>query len=43
MHPLEAASGAKVIITSSNSTQGITSTVVGVKSGKYNLAVNYFD
>ncbi|KAK0610738.1 glycoside hydrolase superfamily [Immersiella caudata] len=43
VHPFEAASGAKAIVTTSNSTQGTASTVLGVETGKYDLSVNYYD
>jgi len=40
--PMEA-SGAKATVAGGNSTQGVASTVVGVESGRYDLAVNYYD
>ena len=41
--PFEAASGGRGIVTSSNSTQGTAKAVVAVESGRYDVAVNYFD
>ncbi|KAJ4291283.1 hypothetical protein N0V88_006286 [Collariella sp. IMI 366227] len=42
--PFEAASGAKCIVTSSNTTTGTASTILkDVKTGKYDIAVNYYD
>lgn len=41
--PFEAASRFHCIVTSDNSTQGTASTTLDVESGKYNLAVNYYD
>ncbi|KAK5945210.1 hypothetical protein PMZ80_002414 [Knufia obscura] len=41
--PWNVASNKTCIVTSSNSTQGTASTVLSVASGKYDLAVNYFD
>ncbi|KAK2747840.1 hypothetical protein FQN55_004716 [Onygenales sp. PD_40] len=41
--PFEAASGALAIVTSSNSTTGTASTKLKFPSGRYDLAVNYYD
>ena len=41
--PFEAASRFHCIVTADNSTQGTASTTLDVESGKYNLAVNYYD
>ncbi|EFQ29248.1 glycosyl hydrolase family 67 middle domain-containing protein [Colletotrichum graminicola M1.001] len=41
--PFEAASGYKAIVTTSNTTAGTASTVIGFETGTYTLAVNYFD
>ncbi|KAI9148447.1 Alpha-glucuronidase A [Paramyrothecium foliicola] len=41
--PFEAASEFHCIVTADNSTQGTASTTLKVDSGKYNLAVNYYD
>ncbi|KAK4148663.1 alpha-glucuronidase A [Chaetomidium leptoderma] len=42
--PFEAASGARCIVTADNSTTGTASTVLrDVKTGKYDVAVNYYD
>ncbi|KAK4119109.1 glycoside hydrolase family 67 protein [Parathielavia appendiculata] len=42
--PFEAASGFRCIVTETNSTQGTASTVLDkVKTGKYDVAVNYYD
>ena len=41
--PFEAASGARCIVTADNSTTGTASTVLQFKTGKYDVAVNYYD
>jgi alpha-glucuronidase len=41
--PFEAASGTYCIVTSDNSTQGTASTTLGVDTGMYDIAVNYYD
>ncbi|KAL4881922.1 alpha-glucuronidase A [Aspergillus karnatakaensis] len=41
--PFEAASGSYCIVTADNSTEGTASTKLDVKTGVYNVAVNYFD
>ncbi|KAH6658150.1 glycoside hydrolase superfamily [Truncatella angustata] len=41
--PIESASKGVCIVTSSNSTQGTATTTLLNVSGKYNMAVNYFD
>jgi len=41
--PFHVASNKTCIVTSSNSTQGTASTTLSVDSGKYDLAVNYYD
>ncbi|KAK4249347.1 alpha-glucuronidase 1 [Corynascus novoguineensis] len=44
VHPFEAASGFRAIVTSDNSTQGTASVKLhDVKTGKYDVAVNYYD
>ncbi|KAE8846735.1 hypothetical protein HRS9122_03642 [Pyrenophora teres f. teres] len=43
VHPSETASGRKAIVTVSNNSTGIASTKVAFASGKYDVAVNYFD
>ncbi|CAK3774636.1 alpha glucuronidase [Lecanosticta acicola] len=41
--PFETASGSKAIVTTSNSTTGIATTVLPFDSGIYDVAVNYYD
>ncbi|KAL5337897.1 alpha-glucuronidase A [Aspergillus crustosus] len=41
--PFEAASGSYCIVTSDNSTEGTASTQLTIKSGTYDIAVNYYD
>ncbi|KAJ5146252.1 uncharacterized protein N7515_000816 [Penicillium bovifimosum] len=41
--PFEMASGTVAVVTTSNTTAGIASTRIGFASGKYDLAVNYYD
>jgi len=41
--PFETASGYKAIVTTSNSTVGTASTKVAFASGRYDVAVNYYD
>ena len=41
--PFETASGATAIVTSSNSTTGVATTKLKFPSGRYDLAINYYD
>lgn len=41
--PFETASGATAIVTSSNSTTGVATTRLKFPSGRYDLAINYYD
>ncbi|EGS23032.1 alpha-glucuronidase-like protein [Thermochaetoides thermophila DSM 1495] len=44
VHPFESASGTKCIVTETNSTVGVASTVLSnIKTGRYDVAVNYYD
>ncbi|KAK1749757.1 glycoside hydrolase superfamily [Echria macrotheca] len=43
VQPFEAASKGRAIVTVNNSTQGIASTTISAESGKYDVAVNYYD
>lgn len=43
VNPFETASNATAIVTTSNTTAGIASTRIDFQSGKYDIAVNYYD
>ncbi|KAL5390628.1 hypothetical protein DPSP01_001703 [Paraphaeosphaeria sporulosa] len=43
VNPFHTASGAKAIVTTSNTTEGTATTKVTFESGRYDIAVNYYD